>query len=329
MLRLLQSANPIAFIFLIIYFIGLNVHPFLSDSYGEIKMSTAFFEWLFIEKLQMQLMPPFTIYCITAICIFLQGILISILLRYFKIIPKFSLIPATVSYLLYYLFDECIAFTPLLVLNFIFLLLLTVLFKAYNIKNADTTFFNTGLLHGFMSILYFPSLIFSIFSMYTAFNLRSSSFRELVIFISGFITFLFLIFTACFWFDNIGLMINSIIVPFSQSSEISGNIVIASIKLFSVVCFLISALIFIRNRSVGNLIQIRKYLTSIFMYLLFSISSGFLYSSLSIPAFSLTIIPIAMIIGYQLSLMKNKDGAEMVHLTLLAIVFTFQYINFA
>ncbi|MBK8681069.1 MAG: hypothetical protein IPN31_04025 [Bacteroidetes bacterium] len=61
----------------------------------------------------------------------------------------------------------------------------------------------------------------------------------------------------------------------------------------------------------------------------FGAVSGFLYSYITIPAFVSAAIPFAIIIGYYLSYLKNRDTAEILHLTCMGIVFTFQYINFA
>ncbi|MFN3940514.1 MAG: hypothetical protein ACK4IY_07985, partial [Chitinophagales bacterium] len=94
-------------------------------------------------------------------------------------------------------------------------------------------------------------------------------------------------------------------------------------------CFLIPAIAFVYSRSSGNLIQIRKYLGCILMYLLFGVAAGFLYTSISITSLTLAWLPASILIGYQYSTMKNKDTAEILHITLLGVVFTFQYINFA
>ncbi|MFN3940931.1 MAG: hypothetical protein ACK4IY_10105, partial [Chitinophagales bacterium] len=178
-------------------------------------MSTPVFEWIFITKLQMQTLSATVIYFITAACIFFQGILISIFLRYFKILPKLNFIPAAIFYSLYYMFDEILVFSPLLILHFFLLALLAVLFSAYNAKTADNTFFNTGLINGAIALFYSPAVVFSLFTLYAAFTLRSSSLRELFIFITGFFTLLFLVFTTCFWFDNTSLMANSLLIPLS------------------------------------------------------------------------------------------------------------------
>ncbi|MBK8489216.1 MAG: hypothetical protein IPL48_15690 [Bacteroidetes bacterium] len=328
MLRILQSANPFSFLFLLLYFAALNIHPVLYNTYNEVQLNTPVFDWLFITVLKIDMLSSSQLFYITITTIFIQGILLSILLRFYKITPKLNLVPAAIFYLLFYLFGELIAFTPALLLNFFILLLLAMLFGVYNQKNADSTFFNTGFLSGCMGILYFPAGLFSLFSIYALYALRSSTLRELFIFISGCVTILFLVFTACFWYDNIVMLTNSIILPFSKDTIPETNIVVY-IKCFLILCFLLPALAFISNRSGGLVIQIRKYLAAIVVFAAFGVAAGFLFSFITIPAFVFATIPFAIIIGYYLSYLKNRDTAEILHLTCMGIVFTFQYINFA
>ncbi|MBP9550130.1 MAG: hypothetical protein KBE86_13320 [Chitinophagales bacterium] len=328
MLKLLQSANPFSFVFLLLYFAALNIHPVLFNAYNPIELHTPIFDWFFINVLNMDNLSPEQLFYITITIIFIQGILLSILLRAFKITSKLNLVPAAIYYLLIYLFDEFIAFTPALILNLFIPLLIAMLFGVYNQKSADTTFFNSGFLNGCMSIIYFPAAIYSLFSIYALYALRSSTVREFFVFISGFITIVFLVFTACFWYDSTDLLTTSVIIPFSKNT-IPQTHFIVYIKCFLVLCFLLPAIAFVNQRSRGFLVQIRKYLYALMILAVFGAVSGFLYSYITIPAFVSAAIPFAIIIGYYLSYLKNRDTAEILHLTCMGIVFTFQYINFA
>lgn len=328
MLKILQSANPISFLFLLLYFAALNIHPVLYSTFNPIQLQTPVFHWLFAVLMHWDVLSPAYLFYISISCIFIQGILLSILLQAFKITPKLNLVPAALYYLLFYLFTEYIAFTPPLMLQFFILLLLSILFRAYNVKHADTYFFNAGFLQGFISLLYFPASIFALFSLNTLFAVRSSSLREALVYISGIFTILFLMFTACFWFDNTALLTDSIIIPFSHHT--SDNILLLlAIKSALLLFFLLPAAAFVINRSGKVLVQIRKYLAAFLMLGIFAIIAGFLYSSVSVSTFAFATLPIAVIIGYYFSNLKNRDTAEILHLTLMGIVFTFQYINFA
>ena len=300
----------------------------LSQAFAEPQLHTAFFDWLFIELLHFNQLPPAVLFYITIAIIFLQGIAISVLLRVYKITPKLNLVPAAVYYILFYLFDEFIVFSPLLLTNFLVIVLLIILFNVYNQKKADATFFNAGFLSGIICLLYFPAVVLILFSIYALFALRSSSIRELFVFISGIFTILFLVFTACFWFDATQLLLNTVMLPLSHSSDTSIGL-IEYIKCFLLACLLLPSLLFVSNRSGSVLIQIRKYLAAIIVLAFFGFIAGFLYSSISLPAFILAIIPCSIFIGYYFSYLKNRDSAEIIHLTCLGIIFAFQYINFA
>lgn len=328
MLKLLQSANPFSLLLLLLYFAALNIHPVLFNVYNPIELHTPIFDWFFITILKMDKLNPAVLFYITIAVIFIQGILLSILLRAFKITSTLNLVPAAMYYLLMYLFGEFIAFTPALVINFFIPLLIAMIFGVYNQKNADATFFNSGFLNGCMSIIYFPAAIYSLFSIYALYALRSSTVREFFVFFSGIITIVFLVFTACFWYDSTDLLTTSVIIPFSKNT-ISQTQSIVYIKCFLVLCFLLPAIAFVNQRSGGFLVQVRKYLYALIVLAVFGAFSGFLYSYITIPAFVSGAIPFAIIIGYYLSYLKNRDTAEILHLTCMGIVFAFQYINFA
>lgn len=328
MLKILQSAGPFSFLFLLLYFIALNLHAILFDAYHPIALHTPVFDLLFIDALLTGTLNPEQMFYATIAVIFIQGLLLSILLRVFKITPKLNLVPAAVYYLLFYLFGECITFTPALLLNFFLLLLFALLFGVYNRQNADTAFFNSGFLNGCMSVFYFPAAVYSLFSIYTLYALRSSTLRELFVFISGFIAVVFLVFTACFWYDATDLLTDSVRVPTVENLLPAAG-VLAYIKTFVVLCFLAPAIAFVNRRSGSLLVQIRKYLSAILVCVVFAAMAGLLYSPAALPAYVAVAIPIAVLIGYYLSGIKNRDTAEIIHLTFMGIVFTFQYVNFA
>lgn len=329
MLRLFKSSDPVTLVFLIIYAVIVNVkliiEPLPIDHTQYYFISDIIFnKWLNIGSI-----PNVVLIIANIIFVVIQAILISMMMQGYKIISKPSLLPAMVFILLCSLFPVMLTNTPLIITGFFIIWILFKIFSAYNKPKADNIYFDTGLLNGVASVLYFPAILFSIYSLLSLVRIRTTTFREFVLFITGIFIIYFLVGTAIFWFD---------LFPQFMDTQFFGSITfiaitsiftkINSIKFIIIGIVLVMSLLFYSNKFSTNLIQVRRYLGSFVMLFIFSILTLLLNKFPGDSGLYFILITTAIFIGYYFFHSPKRLGPEVMHLGLLGATFIFQYINF-
>ena len=329
MLRLFQSSNPVSLILLIIYAALVNLKFFLGGiptseiSYYFIG-DLLFNQWIPLNKLPQTVVPFFNLACIVT-----QAVLISMLMQGSKVNTKPSLLPALVFILLCSFFPDMLLNTPAVLSGFFLIWILFKIFSAYNKPKADTIYFDTGLLNGFVSLLFFPALVFSLYSLLAIIRMRSITFREFVLFLSGFMVIYFLAATAFFWFDLLPEFWEKqfhFVPDLTKLSNFFSTIVIVKLVLIGIA--LIISLLFYSNKFTSNLIQVRKYLGSFVSFFLFGILAFLFNSNADFGGLYFLMMGTSFFISYYFFHSKNRMTPEIIHITLLGATILFQYINF-
>lgn len=329
MLRLFQNISPLSFFFLLVYFAGLAVHAWLFPEAADLTNLTYVSDLILHHWTNIADMPQRAVTVTALICIFLQGLIICFLLPSFKLLNQFSLVPAAVYYLFCFLFSEFITFFILLPVNFLLIWFVFRLFTIYNKQKITTALFDLGILLSLAITLYFPAAFFLLFGLYTMLKLRSTSLRETAIFFTACIMVFFLILTAFYWFDVLSMIREQFPLPQKISDISSVFDPVIAVKVFLSGILLMVSLFFLNRKYSSMLIQIRKYFACLIAYGIIAVASGALAAPLSIRNIFPAVLPATVIVSYFLINIKNRDTAEILHISLLGIVLLFQYINFA
>ena len=329
MLRLFQSSNPVSLLLLIIYAAVINLKFFIGDISAAEPVYYYMGDLIFNKWLHLGDLPAFIVPLLNLAFIVTQAVLVSMLMQGSKVNTKPSLIPALVFILLCSFFPEILLYTPAVLSGFFLIWILFKIFSAYNKSKADTLYFDTGLLNGVVSLLYFPALVFSLYSLLALIRMRSITFREFILYISGFIVIYFLTATAFFWFDLLPEFWDKQFNFTPNLTELSEYFsVIVIVKLVIIGIALVISLLFYSNRFSTNLIQVRKYLGSFISFFLFAIAVVFLNTNVNVSGLYSLLLAGSFFISYYFFHSKNRMAAEIIHITLLGATFLFQYINF-
>jgi len=328
-LRLFQSSNPLSLLLLILYAALINLKFFL----GEIPTdeTTYYFigDLLFNQWLQLHRLPEFIVPFFNLACIVTQAVLISMLMQGSKVNTKPSLLPALVFILLCSFFPDILYNTPAVLSGFFLIWILFKIFSAYNKPKADNVYFDTGLLNGFISLLFFPTLVYSLYSLLAIIRMRSITFREFILFLSGFMVIYFLVATSFFWFDLLPDFWEKQFDLLPDLKKISGFFgSINLVKLFLIGIALIISLLFYSNKFSTNLIQVRKYLGSFISFFIFGIVAFLFNSNADAGGLYFLLMGTSFFISYYFFHSKNRTTPEIIHITLLGATILFQYINF-
>lgn len=328
MLRIFRNVNPVSLLLLALYTAITGyysiAHPAVPENHDpNISTDILFFHWLHLGEI-----PPYISALIAEGIIFIQAILLVLLVRQFKLFPNPGLIPALIYILIFNLFPDTIYLSPLLILNFICFRMLFRIFRLYNSQKADTAIFDIGLLNGIFSVIYFPSAAFIVFSIQSLFRLRSTSFRELLVLLSGIFVILFLTATAYFWFDRL----EEFTAQFTHPAFLPADTVFPGIDIFRF-CLLAGLLLFslfyLSTRFTANLIQTRKYLGTAVFFIIFCVGTVFLQNTWRPESILLLFLPAALFIANYLANTRSRLAAEIVHMVLLGTVLLLQYVTFA
>jgi len=258
-----------------------------------------------------------------------SALLLSLLLQKYKVTQRLSLAPAAALILLSSYFPQILSNAPVILISLIMFFLLFRLFNAYNRQRCDMIYFDAGVFSTLASLLYAPAILLIPISLLILLRMRSTTFREFVIFLTGIIAIAFLAATGLFWFDKLAAfrdVWNKQFV-FLHNPELFSGILL--IKIVLIAATLLFTLVFYTNRMSNNLIQIRRYM-GIFLWLipLCGAMAG-IGTPASVSAMLPVLIPVSAVIGYYLTYAKNPWYAEGLHALLVLGTILFQYVTFA
>jgi hypothetical protein len=160
------------------------------------------------------------------------------------------------------LVPECLILSPALVASLILLLCIDKIFLLAKPEKLYSDIFDLGWLSGIAMLFYFPAIYFLLFVSIGFFMVRSVTFRERVMILTGFFCVVAVVFTVYFWFDSLPEMVLDLVnvqyrVPLSLSKfttwQIAALIWIGIIAIY--VVFNVPRLLF------STVIQTRKYVS--------------------------------------------------------------------
>lgn len=329
MLRIFQNFHPLSFAGLCLYAFLLHwiyfLHPLAFTSVDlHYSGDLLFNRWLGTGQWPYVLTESLHI-----LFIVLQGILLSLLLSRFRILQEPSLVPALLYVATDSLFPEFQTLFPELLIPFLSLWALFRIFSLYNRTTADNRIFDTGLLSGLQCLLFFPAVAFGLYNFFTLIRMRSTSFREIVLFFCGPLCVFFLCGIAFFWTGSLGDFLQDWgRIPAAAPDFHPLIFAYNAAKFILLGVLLIITLLFISLTFSTNLIRIRKYIGSMIWFLVFAFLSLLPAGEIHFTNTFVLVLPFAMLFGYQLAQTRNRIFAEILHGVLLLATVLFQYLTF-
>lgn len=220
-----------------------------------------------------------------------QAMMINYAVNEHRLTAKYSFLPAMAYLLITSLLPEWNYFSPPLLASTLIIWAVLKLFRMYNVASVKGTVFNTGLIVGLCSMIYFPAAAFLVLLLLGLLILRPFRVNELLLLLLGALTPFY--FFAVYLFLNDRLTVANIFpsihfdVPGVQQS-----VRLAIAAAFLVVPFLIGAF-HIQQHLRKMLIQVRKNWSLVLLWLLLALLVPFINSRddfhnwvLAMPAFA-------------------------------------------
>ena len=264
-----------------------------------------------------------------ALLVFGQAILLNYLADRYRMMDDRSWVPGLMYALTASSIPDFQFLSPALVgVTFIPVALLRQ-FGVYKQNMAYGPIFDTAFWLGLGSLFYPPVAWCLVPAFMGFFSLRSFSAKEQIIFLTGIVVPVFLGFTLYFWFDQPGAFWTR---QLSEGLAIgrlswSGLAFAVQLKFGLIGALLLIVLLGFNVYYFKKLIQVQKYITILFWFLLANLLSACVHSGMRVEYCLLLMPSVAIFFAYAFSSLRNAIIAEALHLTLLAAAFYLMFVQ--
>ena len=225
------------------------------------------------------------------ILLFTQAITLTRLINNYRMIIRTNYLPGMAYLLITSFFAEWNYFSAPLLVNTLLIFILGWLFKMYNHPRAKAIIFNVGLLTGFCSLIFFPSVTFIVWILFALMIMRPFRINEWLLCLLGLTSPYYFygvyIFFTDQWHLNKFLPHLTISVPSLQQS-----IWLAASALLLMIPFLAGGY-FVQESLRRMLIQIRKAWSILLIYLLVAIFVPFVNTTNTFENWVMAAVPFA------------------------------------
>jgi hypothetical protein len=260
-----------------------------------------------------------------AVLVFIQAFLLNRLVAQYRMADETTLFPGLFYILLSGMIPEFQTFTPLLVANTFYILLLIEFFRIYRTPNVADTIFNIGIFIALASLFYFSFIILLLWALITLSILRVFNLKETLMILSGFLVVYFLTGVFYFWYDALGLF---------YEQQFVDNIKVLDLKInntwptyISRIMFIILIIVVVVSYNAYNFkknIQVQKYLTVLYWGILISVLPVFFQAGLGMEQLLIFTVPLAILVSFNF-VKISAPKAEAAHLLWLATVLVLHY----
>ncbi|WP_132055843.1 hypothetical protein [Pseudocnuella soli] len=220
-----------------------------------------------------------------------QALMINYGVNEHRLTQKFTFLPGMAYLLTTSLVPEWNLLSPPLVASTLIIWAILKLFRTYNQQEVLGTLFNTGLIVGAASMVFFPSVAFLLCLLLGILILRPFRVNELLLFLMGALTPYY--FYAVYLFLNDSLQLQTLFPPIHiDLPQVGQSIRLAVAAGFLTIPFMVGSW-HIQAQLRKMLIQVRKYWTIVLFYLLLALLVPFINSNaslhnwvLALPAFA-------------------------------------------
>lgn len=225
-----------------------------------------------------------------------------------EVLYKNSYLPALFFILLLGIIPSFIVFSPVLLVNSIFIFILDKLFKLYKSPSPLPIIFDVSFLTGIATLVYLPSISLMLLIAVAIFILKPFSWRDWLVGLLGVIIPFFFTFVFYFWNDGLDELRQRFFPESIRQLWDSEGLMLQGYRITLVVISVLFVLTMVRIRQnfYKNVTRIRNFQQVVFIFLLVAIASLAFTGSVAVYRFSILAIPLAIMISYYF--LSNKKA---------------------
>ena len=242
-----------------------------------------------------------------------QALHLNYILNRHEVFFKQSWLPAFIYLIIATQFKDFVEFSPLLVVNTLFILFLDKIFALYKNQKTIGITFDAALLISIIALIYAPALLFLLLFFISVAILKSITWRDLSIGIVGMLVPFSLVIVGYFMSGNLLLFLNQYKSTFSNgfifsNFKLNNYLIAISIILF----VLLLAVMKLRRNYLKNVTKSRLCQQIILLFILLGTFTIPLISKVAFQDYFIFIIPVSSVIAYYF-----LDGKKIIYQELL------------
>jgi hypothetical protein len=326
MINQFRTSNPINLLLLFAYTFFMRIAVFLNLP-DELRFE--FFEpyaKFFIQIPVQHSFSPFANVLVAALLVLVQSIIFNIVVNNHGLLSKPSYLPALLYITGTSLFMPFLILSPALICNFLLIWLMDKFMKIGKSPNAIMIMFDTGMIIGLGTLIYFPFIVMLLMIWLTLLLYRSFNWREWLSGLVGFLTIFLFLGVFYYWNDNLG-MFYKIWLPlanrFPATFKINYN---DYLVLVPVAVMMVLAMIQLRESFFRSFISTRKAFQMLFFMFLCGIISVYTKPNFRLNHFLLCVPPGAVLLAYYFANASKRWFYESLFLVLVIAIQYFLFV---
>jgi hypothetical protein len=318
-----RANNPFNTVLLFIYALALKFYWLIHPKLPAAKWSDGWLAQLLSPKINhLYTSSPIFYSIIVYGLLVTEALMINRIVNQQRMMQKANYMPAMCYILITSLFPEWNVLSLVLITNGLIIWTWAKLNKLYNTQQPKTILFNTGLLIGVISIIYFPATAFVFLLLFAISINRPFHSREWLVALLGVITPYYFLIGILYLTDKLSLFylpyLNSSIPVFHFNSAHWTMIIILLLAL-------LAGFYFVQSHLTKQLVQVRKSWYVLLIYLLISAAIPLCLSMNYWQYFLLIAVPFSVYIGSALFYPRKRWFPIAIHWLLVAFVIAFSY----
>ena len=326
MINQFRTSNPINLLLLFAYTFFMRIAIFLNLPD---ELSFEFLEpyaKFFIQIPLQHSFSPFLNVLVAALLVLVQAVIFNIVVNNHGLLSKPSYLPALLYVTGTSLFMPFLILSPALICNFLLIWLMDKFMKIGKSPNAIMIMFDTGMIIGLGTLIYFPFIVMLLMIWLTLLLYRSFNWREWLSGLAGFITIFLFLGVFYYWNDNLG-MFYKIWLPltnkFPATFKINYN---DYLVLVPVTVMMVLAIIHLRESFFRSFISTRKAFQMLFFMFLCAIVSVYTKPNFRLYHFLLCVPPGAVLLAFYFSNATKRWFYESLFLVLVVAIQYFLFV---
>ena len=277
-------------------------------------------------KIPVDGLSPMANVFLAALIVFVQALIFNRIINNHGLLAKPSYLPALLYITGASLFMQFLLISPMLIGNFIIILIIDKFLKLAKTANAMSIMFDVGMLIALGTLIYFPFIMLLLMLWLSLLMYRPFNWREWISGLIGFLTIFSFVAVFYYWNDKLDRFID-ILQPLANKFPNKIQINLDDyLVLIPVGIIMILAAIQLRENFYRSFISTRKAFQMLFFRFIVSMLSFYTKPGVTVAHFLLCVAPGAVLLAYYFSNAKKRWVYESLFAILVVCIQYFLFV---
>lgn len=271
---------------------------------------------------------PYVAIALSVVILYLQALMLNGVAENHRLVERNQLVTAAIYILMMSSQPQMAQPNIMLIVNFLLIILLYKVLNLHGKTEPLSDLFDTGLLAGLATMLFYPAVVFVPFVFLSLLTFRHYRWREWVVPVIGMMTPWMFVAGYYFWFNELQNKFTEFIAFFSfripDPGVVTTEVVVIWLLFLALILIGLRGIFRVANEST---LDIRRKSRVIFWMLFFGISATFFSSFDLITQAYLEFIPIVIFLAMYVSRKRKLFMVELLFFIIFAAIVTIRILN--